>query len=64
MRPILARFHEPTYALMRIVLGFLFACYGSQKLFGFPAAGPPDLPTLIIVGAAIELVGGVMIAAR
>ncbi len=34
MHAPLSRFVEPTYAIMRIVVGFLFAFHGAQKLFG------------------------------
>ena len=63
MRPVLARFSEPVYALVRIVVGFLFACHGSQKLFGVPPGGPPHpLPPLILAAGIIELAGGVLVA--
>ena len=31
---MLTRFSGISYALMRVVVGFLFACHGEQKLFG------------------------------
>ncbi len=34
---------EQTYALMRIVTGFLFLWHGSQKLLGYPPASS-ELP--------------------
>ena len=34
MERILGRFTPQIYALMRIVVGLLFACHGAQKLFG------------------------------
>jgi putative oxidoreductase len=52
-----------TYALLRIVAGFLFLWHGIQKLFGFP----PDeriasAPALIIwIAGPIELIGGVLV---
>ena len=53
---------EPqTYALMRIVAGFLFLWHGTQKLFGFPLP-PPEAPAWILyVAGPIELVGGALI---
>jgi putative oxidoreductase len=55
-------YSEQAYALMRIVSGFLFACHGSQKLFGFPAPAH-EAPLYITYGAgSIELIGGVLIA--
>ena len=62
MRSILSRYAEPVYALLRFVAGLLFACHGSQKLFNFPPGEAHALPPLIVVGAVIELVGGLLIA--
>jgi putative oxidoreductase len=55
--------YEPqTYALLRIVTGFLFLWHGMQKLFGFPGQMPPGAPAFIIwVAGPIELVGGVLV---
>ena len=63
MRPILARFSEPVYALLRIVVGFLFACHGSQTFFNIPPGEPHELAPLILIGKVIELAGGLLIAA-
>ena len=38
MDRVLGKYSDQTYALMRIVVGLLFACHGAQKLFG------PDFP--------------------
>lgn len=54
-------FAAPVYALMRIVLGFLFLQHGTQKLFGWPAEGPGELSTQLWIGAVIELVGGALL---
>lgn len=51
------------YAVMRIVLGFLFACHGAQKLAGVPGDHPKvELVSLIGLAGVIELMGGIMIA--
>ncbi len=52
---------DQTYALLRIVSGFVFFWHGSQKLLGFPPASfdPPWHITYIAGG--IELIGGAMI---
>ena len=51
-----------TYALMRIVVGFLFLCHGSQKLFGVPIPGGEGTPDFITyIAGPIELVGGLLI---
>jgi putative oxidoreductase len=62
MGPVLGRFAEPIYAMLRIVTGLLFASHGSQALLNFPPAEPHALPPLILVGKVIELVGGILIA--
>ena len=50
-----------TYAVMRIVMGFLFLWHGSQKLLGFPG-GAMDAPAFITyVAGPIELIGGLLI---
>jgi len=46
---------------MRIVVGLLFACHGAQKLFGM-FGGKGGAQGLMMVGGAIELVGGLLIA--
>jgi putative oxidoreductase len=54
-------FTAQTYALMRIVVGFLFLWHGTQKLFGVPVP-PPPLPSFIIyIAGPIELVGGLLV---
>ena len=55
-------FHAQTYALLRIVAGFLFLCHGTQKLLSLPIPPPPQLPPFIInVAGPIELVGGLLV---
>lgn len=50
-----------TYALMRIVTGFLFLWHGTQKLFNVPTP-PPEVPMFVIaVAGPIELVGGTLV---
>ena len=51
------------YALtvLRIVTGLQFLEHGTQKFFGFPAGGPPELAGLILVQAFLETVGGILI---
>ena len=34
MQTLLGKYSEHSYALLRIIIGFLFACHGAQKLFG------------------------------
>jgi putative oxidoreductase len=58
----LARFTDIAFALMRFVVGVLFACHGAQKLFGMFGGKVMTGSTLIMAAAVIELVGGVLIA--
>jgi len=62
MERVLGRFSAQCYALMRIVVGLLFACHGAQKLFG--VFGSPRMPLMSQMGLAgvIEFVGGLLIA--
>src|SRR5205807_1744917 len=61
MKPFLGRFSEEIYALMRLVVGFLFACHGAQKLFGV-LGGQKARDPLMLFGGVIEFGGGVLIA--
>ncbi len=62
MLGFLDRYTDYTYALLRIVSGFLFIFHGSQKLFGFPGGTPEGIPEFIIyIAGPIELVGGILI---
>ena len=55
-------YEAQTYALMRIVTGFLFLWHGSQKLFGFPGEMPPGAPPFVLyVAGPIELIGGLLV---
>lgn len=47
---------------MRLIVGLLFACHGGQKLLGFPPGGHGPGEGVMMLGAWIELVCGVMIA--
>jgi putative oxidoreductase len=59
---VLGRFSGMFYALMRLVVGLLFASHGAQKLFG--VLGGHQMPLLSQMGLAgvIEFVGGLLIA--
>ena len=51
-----------TYALLRIVTGFLFLWHGSQKVLGFPGDTPPGVPAFITwVAGPLELFGGILV---
>lgn len=63
MYAILGSFSSHIYAILRIVVGFLFMLHGTQKLFGWPPSGKAagSLAGLLLVAAVIELVCGFMI---
>lgn len=61
MASFMAPHSAKTYALLRIVVGFLFLWHGSQKLFGFPG-GVQEMPDAIRWSAGpLELVGGLLV---
>lgn len=55
------RFGGQTYALMRIVTGFLLLWHGSQKLLGIPAPLPEAPAFVIYIAGPIELIGGILV---
>jgi putative oxidoreductase len=69
----LGRFEPQIYAFVRIVIGFLFALHGTQKLFMFPpfpkmcpCPGDPvpdlaSMATFLTVVGTMELVFGLMV---
>jgi putative oxidoreductase len=62
MERLIGRYSEHAYALMRIVIGLLFACHGAQKVFGLFGGIPVPMTGLIMAAGVIELVGGVLVA--
>lgn len=52
---------EQSYALLRIVTGFLFIWHGTQKLLNFPVEFPYPLNPLMYSAGAIEMIGGVLV---
>jgi len=62
MKYFMSIYSSYCYALLRIVVGFLFLWHGAQKLFGFPAGMPPGVPAFITyVAGPIELFGGILV---
>ena len=57
----LDNYSNHSYALFRIVAGFLFLCHGTQKLFGWPIEFPYPLTAMTTSAAVIELVAGALI---
>jgi putative oxidoreductase len=62
MNRYLGRFSEPLYALMRLVVGFLFACHGAQKLFGVLGGQSMVGNPKMLAAGVIEFGGGVLVA--
>ena len=54
-------YEAQTYALLRIVSGFLFFFHGTQKLLGFPASNMEPPAYILYIAGPIELIGGAMI---
>jgi putative oxidoreductase len=51
-----------SYALLRLIIGILFACHGAQKLFGaFGGPGARGDATMLVAGV-VELAAGVLVA--
>jgi putative oxidoreductase len=55
------RYAPMTYALFRIVFGFLFFCFGLQKMFGWLGGQQAPLMSLMGAAGAIETVCGLLI---
>jgi putative oxidoreductase len=61
MHRFLGTYAPYLYALMRIVIGVLFACHGAQKLFGVLGGETVTLFSLRGLAGIIEFVGGLLI---
>jgi putative oxidoreductase len=65
MYTVIGRFAPQAFALMRIVIGVLFALHGVQILFGFPpmkGMGGGPMPPIVLAAGIIELIGGLLVA--
>ena len=62
MRLLLGRFSGLFYALMRLVVGLMFAQHGAQKLFGVLGGHQVQLMSQSGLAGVIEFVGVLMIA--
>jgi putative oxidoreductase len=66
MERILGPYSPYLYAVLRIVVGFLFVCHGAQKLFGVlgglgPSGESAPLFSLMGFAGLIEFFGGLLI---
>ena len=55
------RYAPTTYALFRIVFGFVFLCFGLQKMFGWLGGNAAPLMTMQGAAGVIETVTGFLI---
>lgn len=68
MEKLLERYSPYLYATMRVVLGFLFACHGAQKLFGVLGGAGGEGTTAALFSlpwfaGLIELLAGLLVLA-
>jgi putative oxidoreductase len=49
------------YALLRIIIGFLFVCHGGQKIFGWFGGQPVPLGSLFGLAGILEIVLGALV---
>ena len=62
MASFMRSYEGHTYALLRIVTGFLFMHHGTQKVFGFPGEIPAGAPPFIVWTAGpLELGCGLLV---
>lgn len=57
----LSSYQSLSYALLRLVFGFLFACHGAQKLFGILGSHAVPHNSLLFIAGIIEFGGGALI---
>jgi putative oxidoreductase len=57
----LDKYPEYSYAVFRIVIGFMFLCHGTQKLFGLPIDFPYPLNAMTTSAGFVELAAGALI---
>lgn len=59
----LSKYADLSYSLLRVVSGLMFTVHGAQKMFEVLGGTRPPFGSQIWIGGAIELVGGILIAA-
>jgi putative oxidoreductase len=57
----LADWQPRILSITRIVAALLFLQHGLVKVFGFPMPGPASLPPLLMLAAAIEIIGSLLL---
>ena len=54
-------YQEQTYAVMRIISGYVLIWHGTMKLFGFPGEDPPASGYMFWLAGPIEFLGGLLL---
>jgi len=62
MERLIGKYSEILYAIMRLMIGTLFACHGAQKLFGAFGGQVMTSSPLMLMAGIIELLGGIFVA--
>jgi len=62
MKRWLGRYSDLIYAVMRLVVGLLFACHGAQKLFGLLGGESQLSNPMMLAAGVIEFAGGLLVA--
>lgn len=62
MNSWLGRYSDILYAVMRFMVGCLFALHGMQKLFGVPGGQTTLSDPMLLAAGIIELAGGILVA--
>jgi len=57
----LEKYSDHTFALLRIMAGFMFSMHGMQKILGILTDHQPEMWSQMWFGGIIELVGGLLI---
>jgi putative oxidoreductase len=57
----LADWQPRILSVIRIVAALLFLQHGLVKVFSFPTPGPASLPPLLMLAAAIEIIGSLLL---
>lgn len=61
MLRVLDRYSDHTYALLRMISGFLFTFHGVSKILGLFTDSQPPVGSQIWIGGLIELLGGLAV---
>ena len=61
MKSMLSQHRETAYALMRIVVAFLFFCHGAEEVVEWAGGEAFDPLSLDALAVVIEVIGGIMI---